>query len=162
MRKIIEVDKFFVNSVFFMKKTCFFRISNFTLQIFLNILRICSFGTRSRIQHPKSGQRPLKRRGRLQSHYTGTLALWRKDGGVIIGRRVTGRKARTGVQGSASKRQRSSCSGMDCPRPVVELPRGEAEPRRAGVASERDGAGFLCWSAESRAETAGYERNASQ
>ena len=24
MRKIIEVDKFFVNSVFFMKKTCFF------------------------------------------------------------------------------------------------------------------------------------------
>ena len=95
MRKIIEVDKFFVNSVFFMKKTCFFRISDFTLQIFLYICRICSFGTRSRIQHPKSGQRPLKRRGRLQSHYTGTLALWRKDGGVIIRRRVTGRKART-------------------------------------------------------------------
>ena len=95
MRKIIEVDKFFVNSVFFMKKTCFFRISDFTFQIFLYIFRICSFGSRSRNQHPKSGQRPLNRRGRLQSHYMGTLALWRKDGGVIIRRRVTGRKART-------------------------------------------------------------------
>ena len=95
MRKIIEVDKFFVNSIFFMKKTSFFRISDFTLQIFLYIFRICSFGSRSRIQHPKSGLRPPKRRGRLQSHYMGTLALWRKDGGLIIRRRVTGRKVRT-------------------------------------------------------------------
>ena len=79
-----------------MKKTCFF--SNFrfyTSNLLIYIFRICCFGSRSRIQHPKSGQRPLKRRGRLQSHYMGTLALWRKDGGLIIGRKVTGRKVRT-------------------------------------------------------------------
>ena len=77
-----------------MKKSCFFEFQIFILQIFLFILRIWSFVTRSRIQHPKSSQRPLKRRGRLQSHYMGTLALRRKDEGLIVASVLFGPKSR--------------------------------------------------------------------
>ena len=70
-----------------MKKSCFFRIQIFILQIFLYFCRIWSFVTRSRIEDPKSSQRPLKRRGRPQTHYFGTIHRRRKDEGLIVGRR---------------------------------------------------------------------------
>ena len=70
-----------------MKKSCFFRIQIFILQIFLYFCRIWSFATRSGIEDPKSGQRPLKRRGQPQTHYFGTIHRRRKDEGLIVGRR---------------------------------------------------------------------------
>ena len=70
-----------------MKKSCFFQIQIFILKIFLYFCRIWSFVTRSRIEDSKSSQLPLKRCGRPQTHYFGTIHRRRKDEGLIVGRR---------------------------------------------------------------------------
>ena len=78
--KLCIFGVFFANLfVFSWKNRVFFEFQIFKLQIFLFIFRISSFVTRSRIQHPKSGQRPLKRRGRLQTHIFSLLERRRKD-----------------------------------------------------------------------------------
>ena len=108
MRKIIEVDKFFVNSVFFMKKTCFFSNFRFYTSNLLIYFSYLLFWFPIQDPASKEWSAPAKSAWTTAKSLHWHLALVRKDEGLIVGRRVTGSSPDTEAAGLRKIEHRGS------------------------------------------------------